>query len=182
MSISKTWVQEPKNIEKTLTLYRSPELPIMTGIAEQLGTTYHNVRWVCRHNLPPAEYEALMKVRYSRSKMGAKNPMFGKVEGQHHNWIGQVHDGHGYLTCMKDGRRQFVHRVVMAEALGLKELPEGWNPHHIDGDRQNNDPENLALVTNRGHLQLHFLQVKDSVSVMLKRSTLWDALKSLTSK
>jgi len=114
--------------------------------------------------------------------MGSLNPMFGKTQEKHHNWIGQVDDGYGYLTCLKDGKRQFVHRIVMAEALGLKELPPNLDVHHIDGDTKNNKLDNLALVTRAGHQKIHYLQAKDTLSVMLKKSRLREALKYLTSQ
>jgi len=129
-----------------------------------------------------AEFKALSAIRYSHSKEAEKNPMFGKIGEQHHNWVGLVDDGHGYLTCIKDGKRQFVHRVVMAEALGLAELPNTFDVHHIDeNQKKNNDLDNLALVTKAGHKKIHYLQAKDSLSVTLKKSRLRDALKYMTS-
>lgn len=44
----------------------------------------------------------------------------------------------------KDRRWQLEHRHVMEQVLGRKLLP-GENPHHKDGNRQNNSPENLEL-------------------------------------
>jgi hypothetical protein len=104
------------------------------------------------------------------------------MESQHHNWKGAVDDGYGYLTLLKDGKRQFVHRIVMAEALGMKELPEMFDVHHIDGNTKNNLLDNLALVTPSGHQKLHYLQAKDALSVALKKSTVREALKFLTSQ
>jgi hypothetical protein len=34
-------------------------------------------------------------------------------------------------------------------------LEKGEEVHHIDGDRRNNDPENLLLMTQEGHYRLH---------------------------
>lgn len=48
------------------------------------------------------------------------------------------------------------------------------------GDKKNNGLDNLALVTKSGHKLIHFLQVKDSVSVQLKRSSLAEVLESMT--
>ena len=106
--------------------------------------------------------------------------MFGKSGPLHHNWIGLVDDGYGYLTCLKDGKRQFVHRIVMAEALGVQELPEVLDIHHIDGNPKNNSMDNLALVTHKGHRQIHFRESKDSLSIALKKSRILDALKYMT--
>jgi len=116
-----------------------------------------------------------------KSSAGNLNPMTGKTREQHHNWVGECDDGYGYLTCLHLGQRMFVHRVVMAEALGLSSLPEELDVHHIDGNKKNNVLDNLALVTRLGHRAIHFLQVKDSLGVALKKSTLANAVRSLTS-
>lgn len=182
MSVSKAWVGDPKNRSKVLALYRSSEILKLTDIAEQLGTTFHNVSHVVRHSMPPAERKALAALRYSDSKQGSKNPMWGKKGEQHHNWKGLCEDGYGYLTCLHRGKREFVHRVVMAKALGLSRLPDGFEVHHIDEDPKNNDLDNLALVTPKGHRTVHYMQVKDSLSLKLKRSTLANAYRSTTSR
>ena len=154
----------------------------MDEIARRLKTSYHNIQWVCKNHLPEQEHKALTAIRYSHSKLGEKNPMYGKSGPLHHNWIGLVDDGYGYLTCLKDGKRQFAHRIVMAEALGLIFIPETLDVHHIDGNPKNNDLDNLAVVTPRGHRQIHFRESKDSLSITLKKSRIVDALKYMTSK
>jgi hypothetical protein len=45
--------------------------------------------------------------------------------------------------------------VLVAKSLGLEELPAHWEVHHIDEDKTNNDLDNLAIVTKRGHRKLH---------------------------
>ena len=182
MSISKRWLKEQKNVEQVLKLYRSVESPTLQDIADQLQTTYHNVVWVCKNKMPEAEYKALSAIRYARSKTAEKNPMYGKSGEAHHNWIGLVDDGYGYLTCLKDGKRQFVHRIVMAEALSMKAIPAHLDVHHIDGDTKNNNLDNLALVTRKGHQIIHSLQRKDTLSILLKKSHLREALKYMTSR
>ncbi len=165
-----------------LKLYRSIESPTLQQVADKLGTTYHTVHWICKHKLPEAEYKALSAIRYSHSKKAEKNPMYGKIGNQHHNWIGLVDDGHGYLTCLKDGKRQFVHRMVMAEALNVEELPEIFDVHHIDMDTKNNKLDNLALVTSAGHRNIHMLYQQDKLSIVLKKSQLREAMKYMTSQ
>lgn len=185
MSISKSWTEDQRNIEAALKMYRSLECPTLQMIAKSLGATVNNVQAVCKNNLPEAEYKALSALRYRASKQAEKNPMYGKIGDRHHNWIGLVEDGHGYLTCLqrKNGvsLRKFVHRIVMGEALGIA-LDESWVVHHIDGDPKNNKLDNLALVTRRGHRNIHFLQTKDSIWLASKKSTLREALKYLISR
>jgi hypothetical protein len=50
-----------------------------------------------------------------------------------------------------------VHVVVMEERIGRRLLPDEC-VHHVDGDRSNNDPNSLALMTRAGHTRLHRLQ------------------------
>lgn len=182
MSISKEWVSNKENWGRVLALYRSSELPTMEEIARTLDTTQHNVAWSIRNFMPEAEREALAAVRYSRSKTGHKNPMKGRFKEAHPRWKGECPDGGGYLTCLYNGTRQFVHRVVLAKALGLEKLPEELVVHHIDGDPLNNDLDNLALMTPAGHKTIHFLQVKDSLALASKRSTIEAAVRSMISQ
>jgi hypothetical protein len=182
VSISKRWIADVSNRDKTLALYRSPEFPTLVAIAKALGTSHGTISHVLRHYMPEAERKALAKLRYSASKMGDKNPMKGKCGEAHHNWVGLCEDGKGYLTCMHKGKRQLVHRIVMAQALGLMELPEGFEVHHIDGNTRSNELDNLALVTPIGHKTIHFLQVRDYLSIALKRSTIAEIFRSTISQ
>jgi hypothetical protein len=181
MSINKKWVADPENQAKTTKLYRETS-KTMQEIAAELQTTLHNVGAVLDQYIPPQERQRLASVRYHLSKVGSKNPMKGKTREQHHNWLGAVDDGYGYLTILHEGKRQFVHRIVMAQALGLAELPEDLAVHHIDGDKKNNNLDNLALVTKRGHRMIHTLQKTTTEELFLKRATIGEAMKYLTSQ
>lgn len=49
------------------------------------------------------------------------------------------------------------HRVVAERMLGRK-LNPGEIVHHIDGDKRNNDPENLIVMKNQSeHLEWHLM-------------------------
>lgn len=104
---------------------------------------------------------------YASSKVGNKNPMTGKHPA---TWnLGEpVADGKGYLMVYKPewytgrpgSKYVFQHNVVMCELLGLTELPDGFAVHHIDGNKTNNDPNNLALMLMSGHSRLHSILKK----------------------
>jgi hypothetical protein len=59
----------------------------------------------------------------------------------------------GYLRGAFDGRLRLVHTVVWERANGP--VPDGYEVHHIDGDKQNPDLANLELLTRRDHKRLH---------------------------
>jgi len=100
--------------------------------------------------------------------------MLGKSGSLHHNHKGDVDDGHGYLQRKVRGRYVLVHRIVMAELLGLAELPSHIEVHHIDEDKTNNSPDNLAAVTGTGHRRLH--------GPRSRHASLWEAWVSGTLK
>lgn len=180
MSVSKSWTQNPANISAALTMYRSDPPLIVEQIARNLNTSIHNISHVLTKHLPDAEYRARKALRYSISKEGDRNPMKGKTREQHHNWIGECSDDKGYLTTLHNGERQFVHRVVMAQALGLEKLPEHLEVHHIDENPLNNALDNLALVTRAGHAKIHSLQVITALEKS-RRSTIAEIYRSGTS-
>ena len=60
-----------------------------------------------------------------------------------------------YTRGKNKGRSQ--HRVIMEEILGRK-LSSDEHVHHIDGDRSNNDPSNLMVMTASEHAAHHAMK------------------------
>jgi len=79
-----------------------------------------------------------------------KNPKEAWFCPTHKRWMVVV-TGHPLFPGKK-----YVHRArkVMAEYLGRELLPSEII-HHIDGDRTNDDIENLEITTRRGHRLEH---------------------------
>lgn len=170
------------NREAVVAAYRGRDLPTLEAVATRLGTTFQNVQGALRQEIPQEDLRILAKLRYSASKTGAKNPMMGKTEKKHPRWKGLCEDQKGYLTILWKGKRHFAHHVVAAQKLGLKlPLPKGVDVHHIDDDKMNNAWENLAVVSKAGHHEIHYRQSKDALTLRLRKSTLAEALKLLTS-
>ena len=66
----------------------------------------------------------------------------------------------GYLVNCEDRNNKYlVHRKVMEDKLGRK-LKSSEIVHHIDGNKLNNDPDNLMLVTRKEHINIHRKDLK----------------------
>lgn len=48
----------------------------------------------------------------------------------------------------------YEHILVAEKTLG-REIPRGYVDHHMDGNRSNNNPLNLAIMKNGTHLRFH---------------------------
>lgn len=152
-------------MEKIKVLYETTELTI-ESIANEVDLPFWKVFDFIATNYSKEYRRDRKKTSYSNSKLGESNPMFGKIDRQHHNYVGDVSDGKGYVMRLKPhwytGRKGckhvFVHHIVMCESLGLTEIPSGWCVHHVDEDKQNNNLSNLALMTTQAHMRLHQLE------------------------
>lgn len=149
------------------TLFKTTSMPLR-GIREEVGIRYRTVLDVIEENFSQYERDQRKHLLYQNSKLGDKNPMFGKCDEEHHNYIGVISDGKGYLIVLKPewytGRRGskhvFLHSVVMCEYLDITEIPKGFCVHHIDGNPKNNDISNLCLLTVEARSKLHQIQRK----------------------
>lgn len=159
-------------------LYESTELTLQS-IADRTGTSYKRVSNWAKNNYSREYRTQRKRVSYRNSKLGDLNPMRGKYAEQHHNYIGVVSDGKGYLmvlkpkwyTGRKNSKHVFLHHVVVCESLGITAVPPGWCVHHVDGDPYNNAFENLVLMTLGDHLRLH-QSVLGGATTISKESTL----------
>lgn len=61
--------------------------------------------------------------------------------------------GEGKTYTKTYGRH--THRLVAEQMLG-RPLEKGEIVHHIDGNKRNNDPSNLMVMTQSEHCRLHF--------------------------
>jgi hypothetical protein len=122
----------------------------MAEVGRLTGQTHATVSAIVRETVAPEQLRILKVANYSKSKTGAKNPMFGarkQVEAI-------LRSGYRYLWVGNDTYEP-EHRLVLMKAFNLPEWPEGWEVHHIDSNKMNNALDNLAVVTKVGHQKLH---------------------------
>jgi len=82
------------------------------------------------------------------------NPRYGK---DHPNWKGGRIKSSGYIFVYRPehpraNRDGYVreHILVWEESHG-KPLPKGWIVHHLNGEKDNNQPKNLKGLPNKKH-------------------------------
>ena len=75
---------------------------------------------------------------------------------------------YGHVYQRKDGYYQIssgehqgklLHRLIYEETFGP--IPEGFHIHHLDNDKNNNDPSNLILMSKSNHHKLHFNMINN---------------------
>ena len=87
----------------------------------------------------------------SLSKMGEKNPMYGKRSPQ---FKGDTLSTDGYVVVTRGEKRVRKHREIMENHLGRK--LEDWEViHHKNENRLDNRIENLEVMRDGYHVRLH---------------------------
>ena len=59
----------------------------------------------------------------------------------------------GYVQIIRDGKRMLEHRAIAGRMLG-RPLTKSEIVHHIDGNKLNNEPKNLAVMSQACHRAL----------------------------
>lgn len=80
---------------------------------------------------------------------------------------------YGYVSIQYEGKNILAHRYEMQKKLGRK-LLKTEEIHHIDGNKQNNDPDNLVVSTTRKeHKNFNTIRAK-LAKQFLKKHRLWE--------
>lgn len=99
----------------------------------------HRAPWLRRLNRSVGRNKEV--ARMNAHKIRANQPNLGKSNGKTY---AKLHGRH-------------EHRVVMEKILG-RGLREDEVVHHRDGDKRNNHPRNLSLMTRSSHSRFHALK------------------------
>lgn len=97
-----------------------------------------------------------------RKNTWTKNGMWGKKGKDNPNWNGGVYNKQGYIYLQRPNHpfRQVngyvaEHRLIMEKYLG-RYLTPNEKVHHINGIKDDNRIENLALIDSSNHLKTHY--------------------------
>lgn len=64
-----------------------------------------------------------------------------------------------YLSNVINGKRYRLHRYIYQKYYG--EIPKGYDIHHIDHNKDNNEIENLQLLERNKHKQRHAKEITE---------------------
>jgi len=62
-------------------------------------------------------------------------------------------DSFGYWICREGKKFSRLHRYLYEKEVG--KIPYGYDVHHIDFDRSNNELSNFKIINKKEHLQFH---------------------------
>jgi hypothetical protein len=78
----------------------------------------------------------------------------------HPRWKGGTITKSGYKVIQVEGKREYEHRAVMQRILG-RQLASYEVVHHLNGNRLDNRPTNLAILLNGMHVSNHLRRRTD---------------------
>lgn len=162
------WNKTPEEkVQAIVAVIRTTD-KLSSEIATEFDCSAWLVEEISRKHLEPYERRLLWNRRARRSKLGGSNPMSGKTGMKHHNAV-EISRTVGYRTVFKPDwwtgktkdSRVYEHVYIYCSENNLTEVPPKHVIHHIDGNIDNNQIENLQLLTISEHVKLHWRQRKE---------------------
>ena len=155
-------------------------------MANELGVSYGKIEWELRKR-KLTKYKSVkytddeikfLKENYSKygakycaEKLGRsfgavckKAEKLGLIIERKYKYISQQ----GYIICCEDRENRYeLHRKIMEDYIGRK-LNSNEIVHHKDGNKLNNDINNLEILTRSEHIKLHKEDLKRGRKVKQK--------------
>lgn len=152
----------------------------LTELRKEIGMRVNTISDLWKAHYGDVAYNERKRIRYRRSKLADNNPMKGKYRENSPKYIhgNRISDSSGrprvrapewYEGAAHDGY-VFEHTLVYCGSRGLTKIPEGHDVHHLDMDKQNNDPSNLILLTHSDHSLLHKWITKFEAAIVQRLS------------
>lgn len=153
----KNWLQEQINTKT------------MMEVATDVGCTYSAITYAMKKHgtrLPKGRKRkpSDTRVESCRTAYARKWPE-GRFGSNHPKWNGgiRIHQGYiqnytpGHPRATKTNPYVFEHILVAEKTLG-RYLTKDEVVHHINGDKQDNRPENLEVVLRKDHVHAHHIK------------------------
>lgn len=148
-----------------------------TEISEISGVSAAQVLRVVRRHIPTRSASENKKLSHSRERTRArlsaaargkpcpehvKEVLRNNIGSKNAQWRNGLCVVSGYLAFTASPANgehsgKFLHRVIAEWKIGRK-LHNDEAVHHIDKNKQNNDPSNLQVMTKSDHARLHALE------------------------
>ena len=109
------------------------------------------------------------KEKMSKSALGRKCPEHVKaalrliVGPKHQGWKGGITlNAGGYLQFTESPANGahagvYIHRIIAEWVVGRK-IQKGEVVHHLDGNKKNNNPDNLQVMSASSHARMHAIE------------------------
>jgi len=144
LDITKKWLYQ-KYVTEGLSI---PDISVLCGYSKT-----HVGRLLKKANIKTRTKAEGVRTPLSRQKRHIS--MTGKMPGElNPSYKRGYWETNGYLFTRVKGKPCQVHRIIAEKKIG-RPLQDNEVVHHINGNKKDNRPENLEVMTRSEHIQLH---------------------------
>lgn len=144
------------------------ETKSLRKIAKEIGSSYGALAYTVRkHGIVSKHTGGQYSGKKNIAKANEKNKLNPRLGSRASNWKGGRVLGNAYYMlhkpdhpfCNRDGY-VMEHRYIAEQTIG-RYLESHEIIHHIDGNKHNNVPDNLQVVTKKEHARIHADAIKE---------------------